>query len=218
MTAADHSAPLDGDAPATGDHGIVRRPHPKHRPIPWHPVSTSWPLGQFGRRLRTSPAAAPGVLVASELTVTKVSSGTVSPPWRAIRSGKMRGDYECSPGTVRAYANAPADAIRPSPASKVIPYCGPTGFRVTHLRCGRSGHAPTRAIFFVLCGGRSLALIRRSAASLAAIASSGSVAEFMFEQMMLRARSAAFAGRGPLVGSQHPGARGRPGPGRPGQR
>jgi hypothetical protein len=37
---------------------------------------------------------------------------------------------------------------------------------------------------FVLCGGQSLALIRRSAAGLAAIASSGSVAEFMFEQMI----------------------------------
>jgi hypothetical protein len=66
----------------------------------------------------------------------------------------------------------------------VKPYCGPTGFRVPHLRCGRSGHASTRAIFFVLRGSRSLALIRRSAVSLAAMAGRGSVAEFMFEQML----------------------------------
>ena len=64
-----------------------------------------------------------------------------------------------------------------------LPNCGPTGFRATALQ-GQAGYAPTRATISCCAGVGPLALIRRSAASLAALADTGSVAELMFEQTL----------------------------------
>ena len=63
-----------------------------------------------------------------------------------------------------------------------------------------------------------MALIRRSAASLAALADRASIAEVMFEQILLTSFGTALAWRDQLVGAKHPCPGSGPDPGGPGQR